>query len=97
MGSFSVTHWLVILGVVVLLFGAKKIPELAKGIGQGMKEFKNVMQEKRDSLRSRRKINNGSVRAKSSIVILCSKVFEDQERVFNFCVYNSQNYEGIYS
>ena len=50
MGSFSVTHWLVILGVVVLLFGAKKIPELAKGIGQGMKEFKNVMHEKETAL-----------------------------------------------
>ncbi|MFA6190955.1 MAG: twin-arginine translocase TatA/TatE family subunit [Sulfurimonas sp.] len=35
----------VILGVVVLLFGSKKIPELAKGIGQGIKNFKKEMQE----------------------------------------------------
>jgi len=31
---------ILILAVVVLLFGAKKLPELAKGLGQGIKEFK---------------------------------------------------------
>lgn len=30
----------IVLGIVVLLFGAKKIPELAKSLGQGLKEFK---------------------------------------------------------
>ncbi len=34
---------LVILAVVVLLFGAKKIPELAKGMGKGIKSFKKEM------------------------------------------------------
>jgi len=33
---------LLILVVVVLLFGGRKIPELMKGIGQGMKEFKKA-------------------------------------------------------
>ncbi|OFY63173.1 MAG: preprotein translocase [Bacteroidetes bacterium RIFCSPLOWO2_02_FULL_36_8] len=32
----------IILFIVLLLFGAKKIPELAKGIGQGIKEFRNA-------------------------------------------------------
>lgn len=32
----------IILAVVILLFGAKKIPELMKGVGQGMKEFKDA-------------------------------------------------------
>jgi len=45
MGSFSISHWLVILAVVVLLFGAKKIPELAKGLGQGIKDFKKSVKE----------------------------------------------------
>ena len=31
---------LVILAIVILMFGAKKLPELARGIGQGIKEFK---------------------------------------------------------
>ena len=45
MGTFSLGHWLVILAVVVLLFGAKKIPELAKGFGQGIKDFKKAIKE----------------------------------------------------
>jgi len=38
------TEILLILVVVVLLFGGRKIPELMKGIGQGMKEFKKASQ-----------------------------------------------------
>jgi len=36
---------LVILVVVLLLFGGKKIPELMKGVGKGIKEFKNGINE----------------------------------------------------
>ncbi len=36
---------LVILLIIVLLFGAKKIPELAKGLGSGIKNFKKAMKE----------------------------------------------------
>jgi sec-independent protein translocase protein TatA len=42
MGNFGFTEILLILLVVVLLFGGRKIPELMKGIGQGMKEFKKA-------------------------------------------------------
>ena len=45
MGSFSTSHWLIVLAIVVLLFGAKKIPDLAKSIGQGIKGFKKEMRE----------------------------------------------------
>ncbi len=37
-------HLLLILLIVVLLFGGRKIPELMKGLGQGMKEFKKASQ-----------------------------------------------------
>lgn len=36
---------LLIILVVVMFFGAKKIPELAKGLGTGLKEFKNATRE----------------------------------------------------
>jgi len=36
---------LIVLAIVVLLFGAKKIPELAKGMGKGIKEFKGAMKD----------------------------------------------------
>ncbi len=45
MGRFGVTEILVILAVVLLLFGGKKIPELMKGSGSGIKEFKNAAKD----------------------------------------------------
>lgn len=44
MGNLGATEILLILLVVVLLFGGRKIPELMKGLGQGMKEFKKASQ-----------------------------------------------------
>ena len=41
-----------ILAVVLILFGAKKLPELAKGLGQGIKEFKKATREVSDELNS---------------------------------------------
>lgn len=45
MGTFSVWHWLVVLVVIVLLFGSKKIPELAKGVANGIKTFKKEIKD----------------------------------------------------
>ena len=41
-GSFGTTEMLLILFVVILLFGAKRIPELFRGMGQGVREFKDA-------------------------------------------------------
>jgi len=38
-------EWIVVLVVVVLLFGGKKIPELMKGLGKGIREFKDSSKE----------------------------------------------------
>lgn len=43
MGEFSPFHWLVVLAVVVLLFGGKKIPEVMRGLGEGIRNFKEGM------------------------------------------------------
>ena len=45
MGMPSGLELFIIVAVVVLLFGGKKIPELAKGIGKGIKDFKNAVKE----------------------------------------------------
>ncbi|MNJ99321.1 Sec-independent protein translocase protein TatA [compost metagenome] len=45
MGKLGLTEILVILVIVVLLFGGRKIPELMKGLGTGIKEFKNAAKE----------------------------------------------------
>ncbi|HZF69267.1 twin-arginine translocase TatA/TatE family subunit [Sulfuricurvum sp.] len=41
----SGSELLLIFGIVVLLFGAKKIPDLAKGLGQGIRSFKKEMKD----------------------------------------------------
>lgn len=43
-GAIGPTEIILIVVVIVLLFGGRKIPELMKGIGQGMKEFKKASQ-----------------------------------------------------
>jgi sec-independent protein translocase protein TatA len=42
LGNLNMTELLVILGVVLLLFGGKKIPELMRGVGKGIREFNNA-------------------------------------------------------
>jgi sec-independent protein translocase protein TatA len=43
---------ILILAVVLILFGAKKLPELAKGLGSGIKEFKKASREVTDELQN---------------------------------------------
>ncbi len=45
MSSIGATEIIIILAVVLLLFGGKKIPELMKGLGSGIKEFKNAAKD----------------------------------------------------
>ena len=43
MGSFSIWHWIVVIGVVLLLFGRGKISDLMGDVAQGIKAFKKGM------------------------------------------------------
>lgn len=43
-------EWLLIALVVLLLFGGKKIPELAKGLGSGIKNFKKAVKDDEDEV-----------------------------------------------
>jgi sec-independent protein translocase protein TatA len=45
LGEFGPMQILLVLAVIVLLFGGKKIPELMKGLGTGIKEFKNASKD----------------------------------------------------
>jgi sec-independent protein translocase protein TatA len=44
-GLLQPTHLLVIFGIALLVFGPKKLPELGKGIGEGIRGFKSAMKE----------------------------------------------------
>ncbi|HHD77182.1 MAG TPA: twin-arginine translocase TatA/TatE family subunit [Campylobacteraceae bacterium] len=50
MGMPSGMELLVIAGIVLLLFGGKKIPELAKGLGNGIKNFKKAVKEDEEEI-----------------------------------------------
>jgi sec-independent protein translocase protein TatA len=43
MGEMSPIHWMIVAVVVLVLFGGRKIPEVMRGLGQGIKEFKEGM------------------------------------------------------
>jgi sec-independent protein translocase protein TatA len=43
MRSIGLPELLIVLGIAVLLFGGRKIPEVAKGLGEGIKNFKNAL------------------------------------------------------
>ena len=49
MGNFGLTEIILILLVVVLLFGGRKIPELMKGLGQGLRDFKKASRVEDDT------------------------------------------------
>ena len=45
MGSFSIWHWLIVLVIVLLVFGTKRLTSGAKDIGSAVKEFKKGMRD----------------------------------------------------
>jgi sec-independent protein translocase protein TatA len=48
--NFGTTEILIILFVILLLFGGKKIPELAKGFGRGIRQFKGELKSVKEEL-----------------------------------------------
>ncbi len=56
---------LIILLIVLLLFGAKKIPEFAQGLGKGMREFKKALHDVEDEIKNAEKTDNSDSNKKS--------------------------------
>lgn len=51
-GNLGTGEIILILLVILILFGAKKIPELAQGLGKGIREFKKAMREVEEDVKS---------------------------------------------
>jgi sec-independent protein translocase protein TatA len=45
MGSFSIWHWLIVLGIVILVFGTKKLGNIGTDVGSAIRNFKKAMNE----------------------------------------------------
>lgn len=50
LGSLGAPEIFLLIVLVVILFGAKKIPELARGVGKGIREFKDASREIKDTI-----------------------------------------------
>jgi sec-independent protein translocase protein TatA len=48
MGSFSIWHWLIVLAIIVLIFGTKKLRNLGGDLGSAVKGFKDGMKSESD-------------------------------------------------
>jgi len=57
MFGIGTTELLVILFIILLVFGSKKLPELAQGLGRGIKEFKKASNEIQDELDINKPLN----------------------------------------
>ena len=51
-GLFQPMHLLVIFGIALLVFGPKKLPELGKGIGEGIRGFKSAIKDEETRLQA---------------------------------------------
>ncbi|WP_137719790.1 Sec-independent protein translocase subunit TatA [Methylobacillus flagellatus] len=49
MGSFSIWHWLIVLLVVVLIFGTKKLRNIGSDVGGAVKSFKDAVRDEKSS------------------------------------------------
>ncbi|HYW40917.1 MAG TPA: twin-arginine translocase TatA/TatE family subunit [Terriglobales bacterium] len=56
-GLFQPMHLLVIVGIALLVFGPKKLPELGKGIGDGIRGFKSAIKDHEDSSEKSNAVN----------------------------------------
>ena len=50
-GNIGATEIILIVLAILILFGAKKIPELAQGVGKGMREFKKALKDVEDDIK----------------------------------------------
>ena len=50
MGSFSLWHWLIVLLIVVLVFGTKKLRNIGSDVGGAVKEFKKAMKDENGNI-----------------------------------------------
>ncbi|TAE27313.1 MAG: twin-arginine translocase TatA/TatE family subunit [Cytophagales bacterium] len=50
LGGLGTGEMILIFAVIVLMFGAKKLPELARGLGKGIREFKDATKDVRENI-----------------------------------------------
>jgi sec-independent protein translocase protein TatA len=68
MGGLSITHLLVVLIIALLLFGAGRVSEIGKGLGEGIRNFKKGLREDEEDPRAKKKVEAND--AEEEVVIV---------------------------
>ena len=63
MGGFSIWHWMIVLVIVVLIFGTKRLTGGAKDLGSAVKEFKKAVRDENDTKPVDSKITDPNLQA----------------------------------
>lgn len=66
MGSFSIWHWLIVLVIVLLIFGTKKLRNIGGDLGGAVKNFKDAMREEQASPKVEDKSNSSVIEGEVS-------------------------------
>ena len=64
MGTFSIWHWLIVLVVVILVFGTKKLSSLGSDLGKAVKGFKEGIKTPNDDAHENKEIEGEVIKAK---------------------------------
>lgn len=76
MGGLQPWHWLIVIAVFVLLFGAKKLPDAARSLGKSMRIFKSEIKEMQSDGKSDDDIQTGTSRPAPSPTPIASERVE---------------------
>jgi len=68
MGSFSITHWLILLVVVVVVFGTSKLKNAGKDLGGAVKGFKDAVKDEQTEHASKQRVLDHEQRATQSSI-----------------------------
>ena len=64
MGTFSIWHWLIVLVVVILVFGTKKLSSLGSDLGKAVKGFKEGIKTPDEDIEEKKEIEGEVIKAK---------------------------------
>ncbi len=79
-GNLGATEIILILLVILIFFGARKIPELAQGLGKGMREFRKAAREIQDDIQEEKQHLNDSQSAKKTESTTSDKSTTESEK-----------------
>lgn len=69
MGSFSIWHWLLVLLIIILIFGTKKLKDIGKDLGEAMRNFKHEVNSNKkptDETQEKKDLSNKTLADKTN-------------------------------